>query len=122
MMDYIKRAIESTILEVSKSYAALVITGPRQVGKTTTLRRLSESARTEIALDDAEARRMAKTDPELFLSVHRPPLLIDEVQYAPKLFSRIKIEIDNGAAPGSYWMTGSQRKNACDPAPKSPFS
>jgi len=51
---------------------------------------------------------IARTDPELFLSMYKPPLLIDEVQYAPQLFSRIKIEIDNGAAPGSYWMTGSQ--------------
>jgi len=106
-MEYIRRDIESTILEVSKSYAAIIITGPRQVGKTTTLRQLS-NRRTEVTLDDEEARRLAKNDPELFLSVHKPPLLIDEVQYAPELFSRIKIEIDNGAAPGSYWMTGSQ--------------
>ena len=107
-MEYIKRDIESTILEVSKSYAAVIIIGSRQVGKSTTLRQLSESGRTEVTLDDVEARRMAKTDPELFLSIYKPPLLIDEVQYAPELFSRIKIEIDNGAAPGSYWMTGSQ--------------
>ena len=107
-MGYIKRDMESTILDVSKSYAALIITGPRQVGKTTTLRRLAESSRTEVTLDDAEARRMAKNDPEMFLSVYKPPILIDEVQYAPELFSRIKIEIDRGAAPGSYWMTGSQ--------------
>ena len=107
-MEYIKRDIEAAILEASKSYASLIVTGPRQVGKTTTLRRLAGSGRTEITLDDAEARRLAKTDPELFLSLYPPPLLIDEVQYAPELFSRIKIEIDNGAAPGSYWMTGSQ--------------
>ena len=107
-MQYIKRDIESTILDVSKYYAALILTGPRQVGKTTTLRRLAESSRAEISLDDAEARQMAKADPELFLSVNKPPLLIDEVQYAPELFSRIKIEIDKGAAPGSYWLTGSQ--------------
>ena len=107
-MNYIKRDIESTILEVSESYSAIIITGPRQVGKTTTLRKLAESNRTEVSLDDAEARRMAKTDPELFLSIYKPPLLIDEVQYAPELFSRVKIEIDNGAEPGSYWMTGSQ--------------
>jgi len=103
-MEYIKRDIESTILDVSKSYAALIVTGARQVGKTTTLRHLAGSGRTEVTLDDAEARRMAKTDPEMFLSVYKPPLLIDEVQYAPELFSRIKIEIDNGAAPGSYWI------------------
>ena len=107
-MEYIKRDIEAAILEASKSYASLIVTGPRQVGKTTTLRRLAESGRREVTLDDAEARWLAKTDPELFLSMYPPPLLIDEVQYAPELFSRVKIEIDNGAAPGSYWMTGSQ--------------
>ena len=107
-MEYIKRDIEETILEVSKSYGSLIITGPRQVGKSTTLRRISESNRTEVTMDDLEARRLAKTDPELFLSMYKPPLLIDEVQYAPELFSRIKMEIDNGAAPGSYWITGSQ--------------
>ena len=107
-MEYIKRDIELTIREVSKSYAAVIVTGPRQVGKTTTLRQLAESGRTEVTLDDEEARRLAKNDPELFLSIYKPPLLIDEVQYAPEIFSRIKIEIDNGAKPGSYWMTGSQ--------------
>jgi predicted AAA+ superfamily ATPase len=107
-MPYITRDIESTILDVSRNYAAVMVVGPRQVGKTTTLRRLAESGRTEVTLDDMEARKLAKTDPEMFLSVYKPPLLIDEVQYAPELFSRIKIETDNGAAPGSYWMTGSQ--------------
>lgn len=107
-MDYIRRDIEKTVIEASELYSALIVTGPRQVGKTTTLRRLAESNRAYVTLDDIEARRMAKDDPELFLSVHRAPLLIDEVQYAPELFSRIKIEIDRGAPPGSYWMTGSQ--------------
>jgi len=107
-MDYIKRDIESTILEVSKYYASIIITGARQVGKSTTLRHLADNNRTGVTLDDLEARRLAKTDPELFLSIYKPPLLIDEVQYAPELFSRIKMEIDNGAAPGSFWMTGSQ--------------
>ena len=107
-MTYIPRDIEATILAVAESYAALILTGPRQVGKSTTLRHLSGAGRKEVSLDDFEARRIARTDPEMFLSMYKPPLLIDEVQYAPQLFSRIKIEIDNGAAPGSYWMTGSQ--------------
>jgi predicted AAA+ superfamily ATPase len=107
-MSYIKRTIEKTISEVNKSYAAIILTGPRQVGKSTTLRHLSEPNRKEVTLDDLENRRMAQNDPELFLSIHKPPVLIDEVQYAPGLFSRIKIEIDNGFAPGSFWMTGSQ--------------
>jgi len=107
-MSYIKRDIEPVIQEVSESYSAVIITGPRQVGKTTTLKKLAGDERSYVSLDDLEARRMAQTDPELFLSLNPAPLLIDEVQYAPELFSRIKIEIDNGAEPGSYWMTGSQ--------------
>ncbi|MCL1789931.1 MAG: ATP-binding protein [Peptococcaceae bacterium] len=107
-MTYIKRDIEATILEVSESYASMILTGPRQVGKTTTLRHLAGEERAHVTLDDLEARRLAQNDPELFLSLNPPPLLIDEVQYAPQLFSQIKIAIDRGALPGSYWMTGSQ--------------
>ena len=55
-----------------------------------------------------EERRLAQNDPALFLELHELPILIDEVQYAPELFSYIKIAIDNGAAPGSFWLTGSQ--------------
>lgn len=51
---------------------------------------------------------MAKNDPALFLQVHDIPIFIDELQYASELFSYIKIAIDNGAAPGSFWLTGSQ--------------
>ncbi|GHV34722.1 ATPase [Clostridia bacterium] len=107
-MDYIKRDIESTILEVSKSYSAMIITGPRQVGKTTMLQKIAESERTYVTLDDLEARRLAQTDPALFLSLYPTPLLIDEIQYAPELFPQIKIAVDNGATPGAFWMTGSQ--------------
>ncbi len=64
--------------------------------------------RTYVTLDDFEERAMAQNDPALFLQLHERPLLIDEVQYAPQLFSYIKIEIDNGAEPGSFWLTGSQ--------------
>ena len=107
-MEYIKRDIEKIILETSLSYSAILATGPRQVGKTTTLRHLMDDNRNYVTLDDLEARRMAKTDPELFLSIYKAPILIDEVQYAPQLFSYIKIAVDNGAAPSSFWMTGSQ--------------
>jgi len=107
-MDYIKRDIEKIILETSQSYSAILVTGPRQVGKTTTLRHLIDDDRNYVTLDDLEARRMAQSDPELFLSIHKAPILIDEVQYAPQLFSYIKIAVDNGAVPGSFWMTGSQ--------------
>jgi len=107
-MEYIKRDIDPIVLEASKSYSAVIITGPRQVGKTTTLRRLLGEGRRFVSLDSKENRRLAQTDPELFLSFHPAPVIIDEVQYAPELFSYIKMEIDNGAPPGSYLMTGSQ--------------
>ena len=107
-MAYIKRDIESIILETSESYSAILVTGARQVGKTSTLQRLSDKRRIFVTLDDLEARKTAQNDPELFLSLYPAPVLIDEVQYAPQLFSYIKIAVDRGAAPGSFWMTGSQ--------------
>ena len=110
-MDYIKRHIEEKILELSKSYSAILLTGPRQSGKTTMLRALAEketSPREYVTLDDLTARDMAKNDPALFLQLHKPPVLIDEVQYAPELFTYIKIYIDEHHNPGDFWMTGSQ--------------
>ena len=108
-MDYIQRTLEQKILEINEDYSCLLLTGPRQVGKTTMLEHLMEGTnRQKVTLDDIENRRLAKTDPALFLELHPAPVLIDEVQYAPELFSYIKINVDNGAAPGSYWLTGSQ--------------
>lgn len=98
-MNYIKRDLEDKILSLSEDYSCLLITGLRQVGKTTVLRRLMTPERSYVTLDDFEERRMAKNDPALFLQVHDIPIFIDEVQYAPELFSYIKIAIDNGAAP-----------------------
>ena len=105
---YIKRDIENKIIQLSKEYSCILITGPRQVGKTTVLRQLAENNREYVTLDDLTERKLAKNDPAMFLQMHSKPMLIDEVQYAPELFSYIKIEIDNGAEPGSFWMTGSQ--------------
>ena len=107
-MEYIKRDIEDEITEVSKEYACLLLTGPRQVGKTTLLRHLMEPDREYVTLDDLDERSLAADDPAMFLQMHSLPILIDEVQYAPQLFSYIKIAIDNGAPPGSFWLTGSQ--------------
>ena len=107
-MGYIKRDLESKILALSKEYACILITGPRQVGKTTVLKQLAAADREYVTLDDLEDRALAKRDPALFLQMHSLPIFIDEVQYAPELFSYIKIAIDNGAAPGSFWLTGTQ--------------
>ncbi|MBQ6875786.1 MAG: ATP-binding protein, partial [Lachnospiraceae bacterium] len=107
-MAYIKRDIEDKILALSKEYSCILITGPRQVGKTTVLKQLMDSNREYVTLDDMEERGLAKRDPAMFLQMHSTPIMIDEVQYAPELFSYIKIQIDNGADPGTYWLTGSQ--------------
>ncbi len=105
-MEYINRDIEKMIHELSKEYACILITGPRQVGKSTLLDHI-DGSRNKVSLDDISERNLAKTDPEMFLNIHKTPLTIDEVQYAPELFSYIKIAIDNGAAPGSFFLTGS---------------
>ena len=107
-MAYIKRDIEDKIISLSKEYSCILITGPRQVGKTTVLRQLMDDNREYVTLDDMDERSLAKRDPAMFLQIHSTPIMIDEVQYAPELFSYIKMEIDTGAAPGTYWLTGSQ--------------
>ena len=107
-MAYIKRDMEEKIIALTKEYACILVTGPRQVGKTTVLRQLMTEDREYVTLDDMEERSLAKRDPTMFLQIHSAPIMIDEVQYAPELFSYIKIEIDKGAAPGTYWLTGSQ--------------
>ncbi len=108
MLSYIRRDIEKKILELSKEYACIIITGPRQIGKTTVMQTISEKNRTYVTLDDLDEQKLAKTDPAMFLQTHSLPILIDEVQYAPELFSYIKIAIDKGADPGTFWLTGSQ--------------
>ena len=99
------------IIDISRSYSAILLTGPRQAGKTTMLRRLAEEegiGRRYVTLDDYMERDMAKNDPAMFLQLHKPPVFIDEVQYAPKLFSYIKMYIDEHHNPGDFWMSGSQ--------------
>lgn len=110
-MPYLARHIEKKMLELSKNYSAILVTGPRQAGKTTMLRELAEReglGRAYVTLDDLNTRDMAKNDPALFLQMHQPPIIIDEVQYAPELFTYIKIHIDENHTPGAFWLTGSQ--------------
>ena len=108
-MNYIKRTLENKIIDISREYSCLLLIGPRQVGKSTMLEHLMEGTeRAKVSLDNMEDRKLAQSDPSLFLEMHPAPVLIDEVQYAPELFSYIKIKVDNGADPGSYWLTGSQ--------------
>lgn len=110
-MTYLTRHIEKQILESSKSWSALLLTGPRQAGKTTMLQKLAGQeniGRKYVSLDDLTLRDLAKNDPKMFLQIHTPPIIIDEIQYAPELFPYIKIHIDTTHNPGDFWLTGSQ--------------
>lgn len=108
-MEYISRNLENVVNQVTKEYPVVLVTGPRQVGKTTMLKELMKGTnRGYVTLDDLNERHIAKTDPELFLQLHKPPVLIDEVQYAPELFTYIKIHVDKTHNPGDFWLTGSQ--------------
>ena len=108
-MKYITRSLEKVVMEVTQEYPVVLVTGPRQVGKTTMLQKLMDgTGRGYVSLDDLTERDLAKRDPELFLQLHRPPVLIDEVQYAPELFPYIKLAVDREHQAGAFWLTGSQ--------------
>ncbi len=105
---YISRTIEDTVRNVSSTYPVLLITGPRQVGKTTLLRHLAEKERKYVSLDDPKNRHLAVNDPALFFQRFTPPLIIDEIQYAPELLPYIKMSADEHKVNGDFWLTGSQ--------------
>lgn len=104
---YISRTLESFV--ASSRFPVLMLSGARQVGKTTFLRHLSEPDRTYVTLDDPLIQSLAKEDPALFMQRFPPPVLIDEIQYAPELLPHIKIAVDRDHSPGQFWLTGSQQ-------------
>lgn len=103
------RTLASTVRNVSQNFPVLMVTGPRQVGKTTLLEMCSEGDRSYVTLDDMDMRRLAQQDPALFLQTWPAPVTIDEVQYAPQLFSAIKMAVDKDPRNGQFWLTGSQK-------------
>lgn len=107
---YIKRELERKFLHMNGFFKTIFVTGARQVGKTTMLKHLCEGQeRAYVTLDNRMARELAKSDPVLFFQTYKPPILIDEVQYAPELFSQIKIMCDESDQRGLFWLTGSQQ-------------
>ncbi len=105
----IERTLTDIIQETSEDFKVLLLTGPRQVGKTTLLKEVQKASRSYVSLDDLGARVSAQNDPAGFLDRLTLPVLIDEVQYAPDLFSYIKMVVDNTKKPGLFWLTGSQQ-------------
>ena len=110
-MPYIQRSLERKFLKMSSAFKAVMVTGARQVGKSTMLKHLAQdTGRVYISMDDADVRELANRDPKLFFQMYQPPLLIDEVQKAPALFEQIKILCDESDERGRFWLTGSQSK------------
>lgn len=104
-----KRTLQATIENVAKTFPVLLLTGPRQVGKTTLLAACTRDDRGYVTLDDLELRQLARRDPALFLQTFPPPLTIDEIQYAPELFPALKMWVDRDGRNGLFWLTGSQK-------------
>ena len=105
---YIKRTIEHTILEVSKSFPCIVLYGPRQVGKSTTLDFVFPENFNRVTLDELEDRNLAENNPKLFLESNPWPVIIDEIQKVPSLLDAIKIKIDEQR---KIWLkNGDERK------------
>lgn len=109
-MEYIKRELERKFLRMSSFFKAVLVTGARQVGKTTMLKHLAAvQDRTYVSMDNTMARTLAKSDPVLFFQTYKPPIIIDEIQKAPELFEQIKIICDGSEERGLFWLTGSQQ-------------
>lgn len=111
---YIHRALEPLVRRYSEYFKVVVVTGPRQVGKTTMLKHLMEEdakagrERAYVTLDNMAVLQTAREDPALFLQRYRPPVLIDEIQKAPELLPCIKEIVDASDENGTVWLTGSQ--------------
>lgn len=111
---YLPRSLTQPIITASRQFPVLMLTGPRQVGKTTLLKALCETAgakgtpRRYVTLDNPMLLTLAREEPALFLQRFPPPVLIDEIQYAPGLLPLIKENVDAAGGKGLYWLTGSQ--------------
>ena len=106
---YVTRTLEAFFVKASQQFPVMLLTGARQAGKTTFLQHLKENDRSYVTLDDPLVLALAKEDPALFFQRFPPPVLIDEIQYAPELLPHIKMQVDQNRRTGMFWLTGSQQ-------------
>ena len=109
-MKYFKRLAENVIEKQEKMFKTILVTGARQVGKTTMLKNMKADIN-YVTLDDMILNQSAIEDPELFLKSNKAPIIIDEIQYAPNLLRYIKMNIDSDDKKARYYLTGSQKFN-----------
>lgn len=108
-MKYLNRDIEKVVKAASRRFPAVIVTGPRQSGKTTLLKHIFSGSHKYVSMDNPDTRLMAIKEPSLFFDNYKPPLIIDEIQYAPGLLSHIKILVDKDRQKaGQFILTGSQ--------------
>ena len=109
MQHYIERSLEPVLRRAASDFPAVMLTGPRQAGKTTLLQRVFGASHGYVSLDLPDVRAAALEDPRGFLEMNEPPVIFDEVQHAPNLLPYIRERIDaNRDARGQYLLTGSQ--------------
>ncbi len=109
MSNYVQRQITAVLSQAAQTFPVLVVTGSRQVGKTTLLKHVFGKKAGFVSMDTMDIRQWAREDPRDFLRNHSAPLIIDEFQYVPEILPYIKEKIDLERIPGSYYLTGSQQ-------------
>jgi len=106
---YIPRSLEGTLRRAAREFPVVVLTGPRQSGKTTLLKHAFGSRHRYVSLEPPDVRGAAAADPRGFLALHAPPVILDEIQYAPGLLPYVKEIVDaRRSRAGQFLLTGSQ--------------
>ncbi|MDR0443904.1 MAG: ATP-binding protein [Treponema sp.] len=106
---FIKRHAEKALAELVLSFPVILVTGPRQIGKSTLLQNTPRTGKIPyITFDDTSEIAAVKNDAKTFLSLHSPPVVFDEIQYVPELFPLIKLKVDKNKKKAMYFLTGSQ--------------
>ena len=103
------RDISTTFIKAVETFPVVILTGARQTGKSTLCQTLLKDSHRYLSLEDPDTRRLALDDPRTFLAANPPPLILDEIQYAPELPSYIQGLVDaNRQVYGQFVLTGSQ--------------